>query len=176
MVEPGHDLANHMLELREVHQKPGRVELRPFKGHANAVIMTVHVLALASVSAQGMSCRKGLFYADLKHVSPKLRYSFAAGLPGSWPSGATCRMGPQPLGTALHIKKPGDIGQFVRHPESWQRLQENFTIGHALEAGIQQREHAPVGLRSNQTPKSLLQRKHPLRHPKFRPPVAPRFP
>src|SRR5258708_37200342 len=80
MVEPGHDLANHMLELREVHQKPGRVELRPFKGHANAVIMTVHVLALASVSAKGMSCRKGLFYADLKHVSPKLRCTLAADL------------------------------------------------------------------------------------------------
>src|SRR5216683_4238413 len=80
MVEPADDLANHMLELREVHQKPGRVELRPFKGHANAIIMTMHVLALASVAAQGMSCRKGLFYADLKHVSPKSRYTLAADL------------------------------------------------------------------------------------------------
>src|SRR5216684_4327454 len=83
-------------------------------------------------------------------------------------SGGTCRMGSQPLGTALRIKKPGDIGQLVRYPVVWQRLQENFTIGHALEAGIQQREHATVGLRSNQTPKSLLQRKHRLRHLKFR--------
>src|SRR5258708_35196412 len=80
MVEPADDLANHMLELREVHQKPDRIELRPFEGHAHAIIMSVHVLALASVSAQGMSCRKGLFYADLKHVSPKLRCTLAADL------------------------------------------------------------------------------------------------
>jgi len=52
----------------------------------------------------------------------------------------------QPLGATLRIEKPGDIGQFVRHPVSWQRLQENFTIGHALEAGIQQREHSTVRL------------------------------
>ena len=81
----------------------------------------------------------------------------------------------QPLGATLRIEKPGDIGQFVRHPVSWQRLQENFTIGHALEAGIQQREHSTVRLRSNQAPKSLLQRQDRLRHLKFRKWVAPVF-
>ena len=84
-------------------------------------------------------------------------------------------MGSQPLGTALRIKKPGDIGQFVRYPVLWQRLQENFTIGHALEARIQQRKHATVGLRSNQSPKSLFQRQDRLRHLKFRKRVAPVF-
>src|SRR5713101_8853884 len=84
------------------------------------------------------------------------------------PSGGTCRMGSQPLGTALRIKKPGDIGQFVRYPVLWQRLQENFTIGHALEERSQQRKHATVGLRSDQSPKSLFQRQDRLRHLKFR--------
>src|SRR3979490_2649142 len=93
----------------------------------------------------------------------------------SSPSGVTCRMGSQALGATLRIKKPGDIGQFVGHPVSWQRLQENFTIGHALEPGIEQREHSTARLRSNQAPKSLLQRKDRLRHLKFRKRVAPIF-
>src|SRR6202171_2926230 len=86
----------------------------------------------------------------------------------SSPSGGTARRAPQPRGATLRIKKPGDIGQFVRHPVSWQRLQENFTIRHALEAGIQQGEYSTVRLRSNQAPKSLLQRQDRLRDLKFR--------
>src|SRR5882762_2686689 len=78
VVEPAHDLADHLLKPCEVHQKPDRIELRPFERHAHAIIVAVHVLALAPVSAQGMPCRKGLFYANLKHVSPKLRYTLAA--------------------------------------------------------------------------------------------------
>ena len=81
-------------------------------------------------------------------------------------------MGSQPLGATMGVEKPCDLGQFVRHPVLWQRLQENFTIGHALEAGIQQCKDAAVRLRSNQTPKSLLQRQHRLRHLKFRKGVA----
>ncbi len=81
-------------------------------------------------------------------------------------------MGSEPLGVIIRIEKPGDISQFMRHPVSGQRLQENFTIGHALEAGIQQRKHATVRLRSNQAPKSLLQRQDRLRHLKFRKRVA----
>src|SRR5439155_19930983 len=51
----------------------------------HAVIVAVHILAFAPIAAQGMSCRKSLFYADLKHVSPELRYTIAADLPESWP-------------------------------------------------------------------------------------------
>ena len=69
-------------------------------------------------------------------------------------------MGPQPLRAMIRIEKPGDIGQFVRRPVSRQRLQKNFTIGHALEAGIQQRKHATIRLRSNQPAKSLPQFYH----------------
>src|SRR5260370_1629468 len=85
MVEPPHDLADHLLEPREVHQEPDRIQLRPFERHAHAIIVSVHILALASVSAQGVTCRKSLFYADLKHCSPKWRDPLAADLPGSWP-------------------------------------------------------------------------------------------
>src|ERR1700732_2553323 len=91
------------------------------------------------------------------------------------PSEGTCRLGPQPLVRTFHVEKPGDIGEFVRHSVAWQRLKENFTIGHALEARIQQRKHATVRLRSNQTPKSLLQSQDRLRHLKFRKRVAPVF-
>src|SRR3977135_2062769 len=91
------------------------------------------------------------------------------------PSEGTCRMGPQPLRAILRIEKPGDIGRFVCHSVSWQRLKENFTIGHALEAGIQQRELAAVRLRSNQAPEALLQRQNGLWHLEFRKRVAPVF-
>src|SRR5258708_12811103 len=50
------------------------MELGAFGRHADAIIVAVHILALAPVAAQGMSCGKRLFYADLKHVSPKLHH------------------------------------------------------------------------------------------------------
>src|SRR5437016_8305227 len=81
VIEPAHDLPDHLLELREVHQKPNRIELGPFKRDAHTIVVTVHVLALAAVTAQGMSCRKVLFHADLKHVSPKWSCPPAADLP-----------------------------------------------------------------------------------------------
>ena len=84
-------------------------------------------------------------------------------------------MGPQPLGAATRIQKAGDIGQFVRRLIPWKRLQENFTIGHPLEPGIQQRQHAAVRLCANQSPKALLQGQNSLRHLKFRKRVAPVF-
>jgi hypothetical protein len=56
MNEPAHDPPNHLLELREVHQQPDRIELRPFQRHAHAVIVTVHILALAPVTPQGVPC------------------------------------------------------------------------------------------------------------------------
>ena len=82
-------------------------------------------------------------------------------------------MGPQPFGAVVPVEKPGDLGQFVCCSVARQRLQKNFTIGHALEAGIQQRKHAPIRLRPNQPPKSLLQRQNRLRYLKFRKWVAP---
>ena len=81
-------------------------------------------------------------------------------------------MGLKPPGGAVRIEKPGDVCQLVRHSVSRQRLQKNFTIGHALEPGVQQCEHAAVRLCANQAPKSLLQRQHRLRHLKLRKRVA----
>src|SRR6266478_3932708 len=91
------------------------------------------------------------------------------------PSEGTCRMGSNPLGAVTVTEKAGNIGQLMCCPVPWQRLQENFTIGHALKPGIQQREHAAICLRSNQSPKTLLQRQNRLRYLKFRKRVAPVF-
>src|SRR5712692_4759725 len=68
--------------------------------------MAVHVLAFAPVTAQGVSCRKGLFHADLKHVSPKFRDPLAADLqPFRWnlPNGLpAARSHPSHQETARH--------------------------------------------------------------------------
>src|SRR5260370_881403 len=85
VVKPAHDLADHVLEPCEIHQKPDRIELRSFERYTHAIIMAMNVLALAPVAAQGMSCGKGLFHADLKHISPKLRCPLVEDLSGSWP-------------------------------------------------------------------------------------------
>src|SRR5258708_32318566 len=85
MVQLAIDRADQLLESREVHQKPDRIELRSFERHAHAIIVAVQILALTPVTAQGISCRKSLFYADLKHVSPKIAAPLAADLSGSWP-------------------------------------------------------------------------------------------
>src|SRR3989440_6294440 len=110
VVELAHDLADHRLELREVNQESGGIKFRAFQRHAHAIIVAVHVLALPPVTAQGMPCRKSLFYANLKHVSPELRYTIAPDLPGSlpirkdlpiWPPAARrCRSHPE---SARHL-------------------------------------------------------------------------
>ena len=40
---------------------------RSLHRHAHAIVVAVRILALAPVTAQGVSCGKCLFYADLKH-------------------------------------------------------------------------------------------------------------
>ena len=50
VVEPSHYFADHLLELREVHQETDRIELRSLKRHAHAIIVAMHVLAFALVS------------------------------------------------------------------------------------------------------------------------------
>src|SRR6267143_30052 len=81
MIEPAHDLPDHLLELREVHQKPDRIELRPFQRHAHPIIVAMDVIALAPVPTKGVHCQKSLFHPDLKHFSPKLRHPLAANIP-----------------------------------------------------------------------------------------------
>ena len=53
-----------------------------------------------------------------------------------------------------------------------QRFQENFTIGHALDAGVQQGQNAAVGLGSNQAAETLFQGQDRLRYLKFREGIA----
>src|ERR1700730_5771847 len=89
------------------------------------------------------------------------------------PSGGTCRIRAQSHGAATPIEKAGDFAQFVRRSVTRQGLQENFTIGHALEAGIQERQNAAIRLCSNQAAKALFEGQDRLRYLKFRKGVAP---
>src|SRR5260370_15146114 len=118
VVEPAHDLANRLLELCEIHQESGRVELWPFERHTHAIIMAMHVLTLAAVTAQGVPRRKSLFYADLKHFSPNRPGRLSRPPLDRGTSGWTCRMGLKPPGSAFRIEKPRHVSQLVRHSVS----------------------------------------------------------
>src|ERR1700722_366289 len=55
------------------------------------------------------------------------------------------------------------------------RRDKDFTILHALDAVIQNRQHSAVSARANQSSESLLQREHRFRHLIFAERVAPFF-
>src|SRR5207245_6324952 len=67
---------------------------------------------------------------------------------------------------SLHVR------QVSGYPVARQRLQENFTIGHAFNPAIQQSQHAAIGLRANKAPETLLEGEDCLRHLKFGESVA----
>src|ERR1700688_210396 len=102
--------------------------------------MPVHVFALAPVSAQGVTGGKCLFYADFKHGSSNCARRDSAFL--------------------LSLEETRSVSRIMSNAVVRQRFQENFTIGHALDAGVQQRQDAPVGLGSNQATEPLFQREH----------------
>src|SRR5208283_3049210 len=54
-----------------------------------------------------------------------------------------------------------------------QRVQENFTIGHTLDAGVQEGQDAAVGFGANEPAKALFQGKNGLGYLEFREGVAP---
>ena len=88
MVEPPHHFANDLFHLHEVHKQANRVELRPFHGHAHPVIVTMRILALAFVAAQGMPGGKRLFHAHLKHFAPNCAACFP--LNSAWSFSKNC--------------------------------------------------------------------------------------
>ena len=53
--------------MREVEKQADGIELLALDVHAHAIVVAVRILALALVAAQGVSGRKCLFHADLKH-------------------------------------------------------------------------------------------------------------
>src|SRR3984893_18889896 len=114
--------------------------------------MPVHVFALAPVSAQRVTGGKCFFYADFKHGSSNCARKDSAYL--------------------LSLEEARSVSRIMRNTVVRQRFQENFTIGHALDAGVQQSQHTAVGLGSNQAAKTLLQCQNRLRHLKFREGIA----
>src|SRR5260370_16821270 len=62
------------------------------------------------------------------------------------------------------LEKPCNVAKFLRRRVLGKRFHKNFTIGHALDAVIEQRQYAAVSFCANQAPESLLQGKHCLRH------------
>ena len=67
MVDVADEIPQDPLELREIKEQAYRIKLFALKFNTHAIVMAVRVLALALVSAQGVSGRKCLFHADLKH-------------------------------------------------------------------------------------------------------------
>src|SRR5450755_1780936 len=73
----------------------------------------------------------------------------------------------------LFFQETRGIGRIMGYAVIRQRFQENFTIGHALDAGVEQREDAAVGLGADEAAEALFQRQNRLRHLKFSEGIAP---
>src|SRR5260370_23331958 len=69
------DLLHHALQLDEIYQQPYGIELLALHRHLDAIVVPMHVLALAAIIAERVSCREGLFHSDFKHqkTSPRRR-------------------------------------------------------------------------------------------------------
>src|SRR5208337_4267027 len=85
-------------------------------------------------------------------------------LAGSPSVGWTCRGQESP-----------DLRQIVGSMVARQRLQENFTIGHTLDAGVQEGQDAAVGFGANEPAKALFQGENGLGYLEFGKGVAPVF-
>src|SRR5664280_2784650 len=70
MVEIIHHRAQDVLQVLEVQQQPGVVQGLAAEGDANAVVVSVGLLALAAIVAQVVSRGKGVFYSDFEHGLP----------------------------------------------------------------------------------------------------------
>src|ERR1700676_2747474 len=116
MIQSAHDLAHDALQFREIHQQTNVIQLRSFERDAHAVIMPVHVFTLAPVSAQRVTGGKCFFYADFKHGSSNCARKDSAYL--------------------LSFEEARSVSRTMRNTVVRQRFQENFTIGHALDAGV----------------------------------------
>src|SRR5208337_618682 len=77
------------------------------------------------------------------------------------------------VGWTCRGQESPDLRQIVGPMVGRQRLQENFTIGHALDAGVQEGQDAAVGFGANEPAKALFQGKNGLGHLEFREGVAP---
>ena len=67
VIDIANEIPQNPLEVREIKEQAYRIKLLAFKFNTHAIVMTVRILTLALVPAQGVSGGKRLFYADLKH-------------------------------------------------------------------------------------------------------------
>lgn len=67
VIDVANEISQDPLEVREIKEQAYRIKLFAFNFNTHAIVMTVRIFALALVSAQGVSGRKCLFHADLKH-------------------------------------------------------------------------------------------------------------
>ena len=67
MVEAIHNAVDELFHFHEIDQQADRVKLGAFNRQLHAVVVAVHVLAFAAVTAQGMSGGEGLFHGNFKH-------------------------------------------------------------------------------------------------------------
>ena len=65
--------AHQPLDIHEIHQQPGRIQLLARDRHPHLIVVAMHVLALALVIAQRVSGREALFHGNFKHrkTSPR---------------------------------------------------------------------------------------------------------
>ena len=67
MVDVVDQISEDPFEVHEIKEQAYGIELFAFDVYADAVIVAVGILALASIPSQRVSGRKCLFYADFKH-------------------------------------------------------------------------------------------------------------
>jgi hypothetical protein len=137
VIDVANEISQDSFEVREIKEQAYRIKLFAFNFNTHAIVMTVRILALALVSAQGVSRRKCLFHTDLKH--------FLAVRPARWEIRLTRR-----LHEALNFSYvPGEA--ILR-----QRLDKNFTILHALNTVIENGQHTPISSGAYQPTEALF--------------------
>ena len=65
--------AHQALHVQKIHQQAGGIELLALDRDPDAVVVAMHVLALALVIAQGVTGGESLFHGNFKHrkISPR---------------------------------------------------------------------------------------------------------
>jgi len=143
VIDVADQISEDSFEVHEIKEQPYGIEPFAFHVHAHAVVVSVRVLALAFVPAQRVSGGKCLFYADFKHRV--------------WVIGRA-RRGILALARRLH--EALNVSDVPGEAIFRQRFNENFTILHALDAVIENSEHAAICSRPNQPAEALFQRQH----------------
>ena len=70
VIDVANEISQDSFEVREIKEQAYRIKLFAFNFNAHAIVMTVRILALALVSAQGVPGRKSLVNGNLKHYFP----------------------------------------------------------------------------------------------------------